>query len=162
MTSTELSGAPETPASEATAIAMRFEVTVLPVSDVDRAKAFYTGLGWRLDADLTFDENYRIVQLTPPGSPASIQFGTGLITAVPGSAQNMYLIVDDIDEARQHLISHGARVSEVYHGRGMGTEGHLPGPDPDGGSYSTFASFADPDGNTWLLQQITERLPGRE
>lgn len=144
-------------------VALRFEVTVLPVSDVDRAKSFYTGLGWRLDADLSFDENYRIVQLTPPGSPASIQFGTGLITAAPGSAQYMYLIVDDIDAARRELISNGADVSEVYHGRGMGAAaGHLTGPDPAGASYSTFASFADPDGNTWLLQQITERLPGRE
>lgn len=144
-------------------VALRFEVTVLPVSDVDRAKDFYTGLGWRLDADLSFDENYRIVQLTPPGSPASIQFGTGLITAAPGSAQYMYLIVDDIEAARQELISHGADVSEAYHGRGMGVAaGHLAGPDPSGASYSTFASFADPDGNTWLLQQITERLAGRE
>jgi catechol 2,3-dioxygenase-like lactoylglutathione lyase family enzyme len=153
MTSTEPNG---------TTVAMRFEVTVLPVSDVDRAKAFYTGLGWRLDADLAFDENYRIVQLTPPGSPASIQFGTGLVTSAPGSAQYMYLIVEDIEAARQALISHGATVSETYHGRGMGTEGHLPGADPAGASYSTFASFADPDGNTWLLQQITQRLPGRE
>jgi catechol 2,3-dioxygenase-like lactoylglutathione lyase family enzyme len=144
-------------------VALRFEVTVLPVSDVDRAKAFYAGLGWRLDADLSIDENYRIVQLTPPGSPASIQFGTGLITAAPGSAQYLYLIVDDIDAARQELISHGADVSEPYHGRGMGVAaGHLAGPDPAGASYRTFASFADPDGNTWLLQQITERLPGRE
>ena len=144
-------------------VALRFEVTVLPVSDVDRAKAFYIGLGWRLDADLAFDENYRIVQLTPPGSTASIQFGTGLVSSAPGSAQYLYLIVDDIDAARRELISRGAQVSDAYHGRGMGSaDGHLPGPDPEGRSYGTFASFADPDGNTWLLQQITERLPGRE
>ena len=162
MTSTQPDAAVPSQSSEPTAIAMRFEVTVLPVSDVDRAKAFYTGLGWRLDADLAFDENYRIVQLTPPGSPASIQFGTGLITSAPGSAQYLYLIVDDIDAARRELRSHGVEVSDVYHGKGMGTEGHLPGPDPQGGSYTTFASFADPDGNTWLLQQIQQRLPGRD
>jgi catechol 2,3-dioxygenase-like lactoylglutathione lyase family enzyme len=163
MTSTQPRATVPAPASEPTSVALRFEVTVLPVTDVDRAKAFYTGLGWRLDADLTFDDNYRIVQVTPPGSPASIQFGTGLITSAPGSAQYLYLIVDDIDAARRELASRGAQVSETYHGRGMGSgEGHLPGPDPDGGSYSTFASFADPDGNTWLLQQITQRLPGRD
>lgn len=163
MTSAQSQATVPSPSSESATLAMRFEVTVLPVSDVDRAKAFYTGLGWRLDADLAFDENYRIVQLTPPGSPASIQFGRGLITATPGSAQYMYLIVDDIDAARQELSSRGVQVSEVYHGKGMGSaDGHLPGPDPSGASYRTFASFADPDGNTWLLQQITERLPGRE
>jgi catechol 2,3-dioxygenase-like lactoylglutathione lyase family enzyme len=162
MTSTQPRAAVPNPSSEPTAVAMRFEVAVLPVSDVDRAKAFYTGLGWRLDADINVDEKYRIVQLTPPGSPASIQFGVGLITSAPGSAQNMYLIVDDIEAARQELLGHGAQVSEIYHGKGMGTEGHLPGPDPQGRSYGTFASFADPDGNTWLLQQITERLPGRD
>jgi catechol 2,3-dioxygenase-like lactoylglutathione lyase family enzyme len=160
MSSTQSSsnGASEAPAT----VALRFEVTVLPVTDVDRAKAFYEGLGWRLDADFPLDEHYRIVQLTPPGSPASIQFGTGLITAPPGSCQGMYLIVDDINAARDELISRGADVSEVWHGRGLGTEGHDPGPDPAGASYSTFASFSDPDGNSWLLQQITERLPGRD
>jgi len=145
-----------------TPIPLRFEVTVLAVTDVDRAKAFYEGLGWRLDADLPVDEGFRVVQLTPPGSPASIQFGIGLTTQAPGSSQALYLIVDDIEAARADLISRGADVSEIWHGRGRGTEGHLPGPDPDRGSYRTFASFADPDGNTWLLQEITERLPGRE
>jgi catechol 2,3-dioxygenase-like lactoylglutathione lyase family enzyme len=145
-----------------TPIPLRFEVTVLAVTDVDRAKAFYEGLGWRLDADFPVDEGFRVVQLTPPGSPASIQFGIGLTTQAPGSSQALYLIVDDIEAARADLISRGADVTEIWHGRGPGTEGHLPGPDPDRGSYRTFASFADPDGNTWLLQEITERLPGRE
>ena len=162
MSSTQMNsdGAAEAP-TPAT-VALRFEVAVLPVTDVDRAKAFYERLGWRLDADFPIDESYRIVQFTPPGSPASIQFGTGLISAPPGSCQGMYLIVDDIDAARAELISRGADVSEVWHGRGLGTEGHDPGPDPGGASYSTFASFSDPDGNGWLLQRITQRLPGRE
>jgi len=151
---TEESGSPPVP--------LRFEVTVLAVTDVDRAKAFYVGLGWRLDADFPVDEGFRVIQLTPPGSPASIQFGVGLTTQAPGSSQALYLIVDDIEAARADLISRGADVSEIWHGRGPGTEGHVPGPDPDRSSYRTFASFADPDGNTWLLQEITQRLPGRE
>jgi len=102
------------------------------------------------------------VQFTPPGSPASIQFGQGLTPAAPGTGLDLMLTVDDIDAARDELIGHGADVSEAWHGRGFGTEGHVPGPDPDRRSYSTFASFADPDGNRWLLQEITERLPGRE
>lgn len=146
----------------AATVPMRFEVAVLPVADVDRAKAFYVGLGWRLDADFPIDEGYRIVQLTPPGSPASIQFGTGVTTMAPGAMKDLYLIVEDIDAARDALTSCGAQVSEVWHGRGLGTEGHLPGRDPDGASYGTFASFEDPDGNRWLLQEIKERLPGRE
>jgi catechol 2,3-dioxygenase-like lactoylglutathione lyase family enzyme len=141
---------------------MRFEVAVVPVADVDRAKGFYQGLGWRLDADFPIDDDYRIVQFTPPGSPASIQFGTGLTTMVPGSVDGLYLIVDDIDATRSELMSHGVNVSEIWHGRGLGTEGHLPGPDPERSSYRTFASFSDPDGNQWLLQEITQRLPGRD
>jgi len=148
------------------AIPMRFEVTVLPVADVDRAKGFYEGLGWRLDADILVEEGYRIVQFTPPGSLASIQFGDGLTTLAPGSLQDLYLIVEDIDAARNELIGHGADVSEIWHGRGVGsaggTKGGEPGPDPDGSSYRTFASFEDPDGNGWLLQEIKQRLPGRE
>jgi catechol 2,3-dioxygenase-like lactoylglutathione lyase family enzyme len=140
---------------------LKLEVVVLGVSDVDRAKAFYQGLGWRLDADFPIDENFRIVQLTPPGSPASIQFGTGVTTMEPGSAKDIYLIVEDIEAARDELIRGGADVSEIWHGRGLGTEGHLPGRDPEGGSYSSFASFSDPDGNSFLLQELTERLPGR-
>jgi catechol 2,3-dioxygenase-like lactoylglutathione lyase family enzyme len=141
---------------------MRFEVAVLPVADTDRAKAFYEGLGWRLDADFPIDEHYRIVQLTPPGSAASIQFGDGLTEMTPGSMRDMYLVVEDIQAARDELISHGADVSDVWHGRGLGSEGHQPGRDPDGTSYRSFATFSDPDGNRWLLQEITDRLPGRE
>jgi catechol 2,3-dioxygenase-like lactoylglutathione lyase family enzyme len=161
MSDTPLStdAASETPA--VAGVPMRFEVTVLAVADVDRAKAFYQRLGWRLDADFPIDENYRVVQFTPSGSPASIQFGTGLTTMTPGSVKDMYLIVDDIEAARDELISHGADVSEVWHGRGLGTEGHLPGPDPERRSYGSFASFSDPDGNSWLLQELTDRLPGR-
>jgi catechol 2,3-dioxygenase-like lactoylglutathione lyase family enzyme len=142
-------------------ISTRYEVSVIPVADVDRAKAFYLGLGWRLDADFPIDEHYRIVQVTPPGSRASIQFGTGLTSMRPGALEGMYLIVQDIEAARAELISRGADVSELWHGRGLGREGHEPGPDPDHGSYRTFASFADPDGNRWLLQEVSERLPGR-
>ena len=142
-------------------VSLRLEVAVVPVSDVDRAKRFYEGLGWRLDADFPIDEHFRIVQLTPPGSAASVQFGTGLTTMAPGSMEDLYLIVENIDAAREELISRGADVSAVWHGRGLGSEGHLPGPDPDRTSYGTFASFADPDGNRWLLQEVTERLPGR-
>jgi catechol 2,3-dioxygenase-like lactoylglutathione lyase family enzyme len=143
-------------------VALRLEVTVLPVADVDRAKAFYQRLGWRLDADFPLDEHFRIVQFTPPGSPASIQFGTGTSTQEPGSVKDMYLIVDDLEAARDELISRGADVSAIWHGRGLGTEGHEPGPDPARQSYGSFASFSDPDGNRYVLQEITERLPGRE
>jgi catechol 2,3-dioxygenase-like lactoylglutathione lyase family enzyme len=148
-------------AAGATAVAMRFEVAVLPVSDPDRAKAFYQRLGWRLDADFPIDDQYRVIQFTPPGSPASIQFGTGMTTLAPGSMTDMMLIVDDLDAARDELTSHGAAVTEIWHGRGVGGSGRLSGPDPDGDSYRSFAAFEDPDGNRWLLQQITERLPGR-
>jgi catechol 2,3-dioxygenase-like lactoylglutathione lyase family enzyme len=161
MSSTQVSSDTAGNGSGPAAVPLRFEVTVLPVADVDRAKAFYTGLGWRLDADFPIDEHYRVVQLTPPGSSASIQFGTGLTTMAPGSAQGMYLIVEDLEAARADLISHRAQVSEIWHGRGLGAEGHEPGPDPQRASYRSFASFADPDGNQWLLQEITERLPGR-
>jgi catechol 2,3-dioxygenase-like lactoylglutathione lyase family enzyme len=144
-------------------IKFRFEVTVLPVTDVDRAKSFYAGLGWRLDADFPISDHLRIVQFTPPGSPASIQFGTGLTSAAPGSAQDLMLIVDDINAAREELLRLGAKVGDVWHGlRGVDTSHRVPGPDPKRGSYGSYASFADPDGNGWLLQQITERLPGRE
>ena len=156
MSSDATNGAPSAPP-----VPLKFEVTVLPMADVDRAKAFYEGLGWRLDADFPIDEHFRIVQLTPPQSPASIQFGTGLITAAPGSAQGMYLVVDDIEAARNDLLSRGADVSEIYHGRGLGTEGHEPGRAPDRSTYGSFATFSDPDGNSWLLQEVTQRLPGR-
>ena len=140
---------------------MKFEVAVLPVADVDRSKAFYQGLGWRLDADINVAEDYRVVQFTPPDSPASIQFGRGITTMTPGSVQNLMLIVGDVVAARAELISHGADVSEVFHGAGPNIERRVPGPDPDRRSYRSFATFADPDGNSYLLQEITERLPGR-
>jgi catechol 2,3-dioxygenase-like lactoylglutathione lyase family enzyme len=140
----------------------KLEVVVLPVADVDRAKAFYQGLGWRPDADIVPDERYRVVQFTPPGSPASIQFGTGITTMPPGSVQSLMLIVADIAAARAELISHGADVSEIWHGAGLFADLRVPGPDPGHGSNRSFATFADPDGNSWLLQELTERLPGRE
>jgi len=145
----------------------KLEVVVIPVSDVDRAKEFYAGLGWRLDADAAH-ETFRIVQLTPPGSDCCIQFGTGLTSAAPGSAQNLYLIVSDIEAARADLVAHGAQVSEVFHEGTLGdrfhhagTSGRVSGPAPDRGTYASFASFSDPDGNSWLVQEITTRLPGR-
>lgn len=141
---------------------MKFEVTVLPVADADRAKAFYQGLGWRLDADISRSEGYRVVQFTPPDSPASIQFGTGITTMTPGSVRDLYLVVEDIEAARAELISHGVAVSDVWHGPGLDNVGaRIPGPDPERGTYRSWATFADPDRNTWLLQEITERLPGR-
>src|ERR1700722_17639231 len=140
----------------------KLEVVVLPVTDVDRAKAFYQGLGWRLDADISAAEDYRVVQVTPPNSPASVQFGTGITTMTPGSVQDLMLIVADVEAARDELTRHGANVSAVWHGAGLSTERREPGPDPERKSYRSWASFPDPDGNTWLLQEITERLPGRE
>jgi catechol 2,3-dioxygenase-like lactoylglutathione lyase family enzyme len=142
------------------------EVVVLPVANVDRAKAFYESLGWRLDADVPGDGGFRVVQLTPPGSPASVIFGSDVTAAAPGSTQGLYLVVDDIEAAREDLVARGVNVSEVYHDAGgvfehAGTEHRLPGPDPNRSSYSSFASFNDPDGNRWVLQEITERLPGR-
>ncbi len=141
-------------------IDFKLEVVVLPVSDVDRAKRFYGGLGWRLDADFPGPNNWRGVQMTPPGSPCSIHFGSGITTAAPGSAQNLYLVVSDIEAARADLIGHGADVSEAFHFDGFGGP-RVSGRAPNGQSYGTFASFSDPDGNSWLLQEITTRLPGR-
>jgi catechol 2,3-dioxygenase-like lactoylglutathione lyase family enzyme len=145
---------------------MKLEVVVVPVSDVDKAKEFYQGLGWRLDADFVKSEDFRVVQLTPPGSPCSVIFGTGITSAAPGSADGLQLTVADIDAARAELTSRGAGVSEVFHDAGgvfhhAGTEGRAAGPAPDHRSYGSFASFSDPDGNGWLLQEITTRLPGR-
>ena len=144
----------------------KLELVVVPVSDVDRAKAFYTGLGWRLDADIATDEKFRVVQLTPPGSPASIIFGSSVTDQAPGSAQGLHLIVSDIDAAHDELKRLGAEPSEVFHDAGgifhhNGTEARVTGPAPDHGSYGSFLSFSDPDGNGWLLQEITNRLPGR-
>jgi len=145
---------------------MKLEIVVVPVSVVDQAKDFYKSLGWRLDADVATDEKFRVVQLTPPGSPASIIFGTGVTSQAPGSAQGLHLIVDDIEVAHKELKSLGAEVSEVFHDAGgifhhAGTNGRVSGPDPDRNSYGSFLSFSDPDGNGWLLQEVTTRLPGR-
>jgi catechol 2,3-dioxygenase-like lactoylglutathione lyase family enzyme len=154
----------------ATAVSdLKLEAVVIPVSDADRSKAFYAGLGWRLDADFAFDNGFRVVQLTGPGSPTSVQFGTNITTAEPGTAQGLYLVVSDIEAARDDLAAHGANVSEVFHAVEPGAQfvpgqdgsGRVPGRADDGASYDSFATFADPDGNTWLLQEITTRLPGR-
>jgi len=146
--------------TNARTVDMKLEVVVIPVADVDRAKRFYGGLGWRLDADFVVGDAFRVVQFTPPGSPCSIHFGTGVTSAVPGSAKELYLVVSDIEAARAELVDRGADVSEVFHRAGPGTP-PLSGPDPARRSYASFASFSDPDGNGWLLQEVTARLPGR-
>jgi catechol 2,3-dioxygenase-like lactoylglutathione lyase family enzyme len=146
---------------------IKFEVVVIPVTDVDRSKAFYTKLGWRLDADFPFDNGFRVVQFTPPGSGCSVQFGTKITTAAPGSAQGLYLIVSDVAGIRKELMARGVEVSEVFHTSKPGAQfrpdsnGRISGPDPDHRSYFSFATFNDPDGNTWMFQEITARLPGR-
>lgn len=158
---------PEAPAStQPAAPDMKLEVIVLPVSDVDRAKAFYAGCGWREDADLTTSETFRVVQFTPPGSGCSIIFGTGVSSAPAGSASGLHLIVSDVEAARAALLDRGATVSEVFHDQGgifhhAGEAGRVSGPAPQHGSYGSFASFEDPDGNAWVMQEITTRLPGR-
>jgi predicted enzyme related to lactoylglutathione lyase len=144
----------------------RLEVVVLPVSDVDRAKSFYESLGWRFDAERTVEDGYRLMQLTPPGSGCSIIFGEGVTSAPPGSAQGLHLAVYDIDAARADLIGRGVDVSETFHDASgvfhhAGTEGRLSGPAPEHKDYGSFASFSDPDGNGWVLQEIKTRLPGR-
>jgi catechol 2,3-dioxygenase-like lactoylglutathione lyase family enzyme len=143
-----------------TPVELKLEVVVLPVSDVDRSKRFYEGLGWRLDADFKGANNWRGVQLTPPGSPCSIHLGNGITTAAPGSTKNTYLVVSDIEAARKDLAARGATVSEAFHFDGFGGK-PLPGPAPEGRSYATLATFSDPDGNSFLLQEIKTRLPGR-
>jgi len=145
----------------------KLEVLVIPVSDVDRAKEFYGSLGWRLDADVAAGEDFRLIQFTPPGSACSIQFGTNLTSATPGSAQGLYLIVADVGATRDDLIVRGIEVSDVFHEGTPGarfhpaTSGRLSGPAPDRATYRSFASFSDPDGNGWLFQEVTTRLPGR-
>ena len=139
---------------------MKLEVVAIPVSDVERAKRFYGGLGWRLDADFTVGDTFRGVQFTPPGSPASIHFGKGVTSAVPGSASGVFLVVSDIEAARAELVGRGVEVSEVFHRAGPG-QPPVSGRDPQGRSYVSFATFSDPDGNSWLLQEITARYPGR-
>jgi catechol 2,3-dioxygenase-like lactoylglutathione lyase family enzyme len=143
-----------------TPIDLKLEVVVLPVSDVDRSKRFYEGLGWRMDADFSGVDGWRGVQLTPPGSPCSVQFGNKVTTAAPGSVKNLYLVVSNIEAARKDLSGRGAQVSEAFHFAGFGGP-PVPGPEPSGRSYGTYASFNDPDGNSWLLQEIKTRLPGR-
>ncbi len=143
----------------------KLEVVVLPVSDVDRAKEFYEGLGWRLDADVAAGDDFRLIQFTPPGSGCSIQFGTNLTSAAPGSAQGLYLIVSDVEAARNELVTRGVEASEVFHEGTRGARfhdaGRVAGPSPDRNSYGSFATFSDPDGNGWLFQEVTTRLPGR-
>jgi len=144
---------------------MKLEVAMVPVTDVDRAEAFYKALGWRLDADFVGEDGFRVVQLTPPGSPCSVILGSDVTAAPPGSADHL-LAVADVEAARAELVGNGVTVSEVFHDAGgvfhhAGTKDRVPGPDPERRSYCSFASFADPDGNTWTLQELTTRLPGR-
>ena len=157
MASTDASSSTSAQMTEAGSIDMNLEVVTLPVSDVDRAKRFYQSLGWRLDADIVRGDAFRVVQFTPTHSGCSIAIGKGVTTGEPGSVQRLILAVDDIDAARADLIGRGIEVSEVFHLAG----GRVPGPDPEGRSYQTYASFSDPDGNEWQLQEIRTRLPGR-
>jgi catechol 2,3-dioxygenase-like lactoylglutathione lyase family enzyme len=159
-----------TSAGKSATVDMKLEVVVIPVSDVDRAKRFYAELGWRLDADFAGGD-WRVIQFTPPGSPASVIFGSNVTSAAPGSAQGLYLTVSDIEAARAELVRRGVEVSEIFHGGGDEHAGpdqpyifgrlRVPGPDPKRASYSSLASFRDPDGNGWLFQELTARLPGR-
>jgi catechol 2,3-dioxygenase-like lactoylglutathione lyase family enzyme len=161
----------ETDAPKARTVDMKLEVVVIPVSDVDRAKRFYGGLGWRLDADFAAGDDWRVIQFTPPGSPCSVIFGNNVTAAAAGSAQGLYLIVSDIEATRAELLDRGVAIGEVFHGAGdvhAGTDEpylsgtrRITGPDPNRGSYGSYASFKDPDGNGWLFQEITARLPGR-
>lgn len=155
--------------SEASAetVDMKFEAVVIPVVDVDRSKQFYAKLGWRLDAGFSFDNGFRVVQFTPSGSGCSVQFGANITSAPPGSAQGLYLIVSDIAAARKDLVARSVEVSEVFHPGTPGAQfqiegnGRIGGPAPEHSTYNSFATFRDPDGNGWLLQEITTRLPGR-
>jgi catechol 2,3-dioxygenase-like lactoylglutathione lyase family enzyme len=147
-------------APSAGTVDMKLEVVVIPVSDVDRAKRFYSDLGWRLDADFVVGEEFRGVQFTPPGSPASIHFGKGIPSAAPGTANGLYLVVSDIQAVRAELLGRGVEVSETFHRAGPGKPA-ISGPDPERRSYFTYATFNDPDGNEWLLQEVTTRFPGR-
>src|SRR4051812_32502773 len=159
---------PATAFPTAATVDLKLEVVVIPVSDVDRAKRFYGSLGWRLDADFAFDNGFRVVQYTPPGSACSIQFGTHMTSATPGSAEGLYLVVSDIDAARDELVVRASEISEVFHASAPGAQfqsdaasGRVSGPAADHASYSSFATFRDPDGNGWLLQEIKTRLAGR-
>jgi catechol 2,3-dioxygenase-like lactoylglutathione lyase family enzyme len=159
MSITQTSSEHATRIPTAATVDLKLEVVVLPVSDVDRAKRFYEGLGWRIDADFAGDD-WRAIQFTPPGSPCSIHFGKGVTKAVPGSVQGLFLVVDDIEDARAKLIAKGVDVSEPFHYAGI-LGPRLPGPDPERRSYASYASFNDPDGNGWVLQEVKTRFPGR-
>jgi catechol 2,3-dioxygenase-like lactoylglutathione lyase family enzyme len=171
MTSTQARSETATETSSSRTVDMKLEVVVIPVSDVDRAKRFYDGLGWRLDADFAAGDDFRVMQFTPPGSGCSVIFGKNVTAAAPGSAQGLYLIVSDIEAARNTLIGRGVAISEVFHSAGDVYAGadepylfgrrRVSGPDPERGSYRSYASFKDPDGNGWLFQEVTARLPGR-
>jgi catechol 2,3-dioxygenase-like lactoylglutathione lyase family enzyme len=158
MSTTEVNGT--SPDASVRQLDMKFEVQIIPVSDVDGAKEFYERLGWRLDGDDAPMDGLRIVQFTPPGSAASVTFGQGITTAAPGSAEGG-LIVSDIEAARDELVSRGIDVSDIWHGPPFPVEARQPGPDPERTSYGSFVYFTDPDGNTWLVQEVTTRLPGR-
>jgi catechol 2,3-dioxygenase-like lactoylglutathione lyase family enzyme len=152
--------------NEQRTVDMKLEVVVIPVADVDRAKQFYTQLGWRLDIDLAKDDQFRVVHFTPPGSHCSVLFGKGVTTEAPGSVQGLHLIVSDVVAAHAELVERGIEVSEVFHDVGgvfhhAGEEGRLSGPHPSRATYGSFASFSDPDGNGWVFQEVTTRLPGR-
>jgi catechol 2,3-dioxygenase-like lactoylglutathione lyase family enzyme len=168
MNTTETRTDQTTGGADAGAVDLKLEAVVIPVSDVERSKTFYAGLGWRLDADFAFDNGFRVVQFTPPGSPASIQFGTNITSAAPGSAQGLYLVVSDIAAARDELVAHGVDVDEVFHPSEPGAQfqpgdarSRLGGLADERATYGSFATFSDPDGNGWLLQEVTTRLPGR-
>ena len=166
MSTTEMPSQIATDPTMARTPEMKLEVVVVPVSDVDRAKRFYLALGWRLDADFAKDDGFRVVQVTPPGSPCSIIFGAKVTSAAPGSAQGLHLVVSDVVAARAALVARGVDVSEVFHDSAgvfhrAGNDNRVSGPDPARSSYASFASFSDPDGNGWLFQEITTRLPGR-
>ena len=161
MNTTELTPAAQVP--ETRSIDMKLEVVILPVSDAERTKRFFASLGWREDADFVFSEDFRVLQFTTPGSEASLIFGTGVTTAVPGSVGSLLLAVDDVEAARAELIERGVEVSEIFHGVAFTADGSRrePGLDPERKTYGSYASFSDPDGNTWMLQEIRTRLPGR-
>jgi len=168
MSTTQTREEPPTKIATAATADLKLEAVVIPVSDVDRAKRFYESLGWRLDADFAFDNGFRVVQFTPPGSGCSIQFGTNITSATPGSAQGLYLIVSDIEAAREELAARGAEISEVFHPgtpgaqfQPAGASGRVSGAAAEHASYRSFATFSDHDGNGWLLQEIKTRLPGR-
>jgi len=164
-TTTQVSTERATQKPGAATIDTKLEVIVIPVADVDRAKRFYEGLGWRLDADFSNGNDWRLVQMTPPGSACSVMFGKGFTSAVPGSVQGTFLVVDNLESERADLTKRGVTVTDVFHFAGdqlvLGAKGREPGRDPQGRSYLSFASFNDPDGNSWLLQEVTSRLPGR-